>query len=213
MKKILVRAGTLKIARKNKPDTGDNIVSKMKNNSNFPDSETHDMLEALTAASENLRVANTAASTRDKVAVAKANEKALVWDEAMDAVVLYVQGKANADPLNAKSIILSSGLNVRKTPAPQPAPEAPKNVDAIFTNEPGKILVEWKNPKYSAHSYVYMSATPDVENSWVMVKSLQGRQLLVNNLVSGKRYYFKVVAANRKNEASTPSDIASSIAG
>lgn len=85
-------------------------------------------------------------------------------------------------------------------------------IEAEYTNTPKSILLTWKMPKHATQSYVYMTSTPDVATSWVLVNSLQGRKLLVDNLTSGTRYYFKVVVANRRNEKSGDSDIASTVA-
>lgn len=212
MKKQIVKAGLVKIRRSAKPEKGDFIVESMTGNPNFPSTETTAMLTAVSNASKNLADANLKAATGNRADVAKANELAVVLDNAINAVVLYVQGKANANPDNAKSIIESAGLQVRKTPSPVPAPEAVKVIEAEYTNTPKSIMVSWKMPKHATQSFVYMTSTPDVANSWVLVNSLQGRKLLVDNLVSGTRYYFKVVVANRRNEKSGDSDIASTVA-
>lgn len=83
---------------------------------------------------------------------------------------------------------------------------------AVFTNQPVYILVKWKLPKYATQSFVYITITPEKEESWVLVDSLQGRKLLVQNLASGTRYYFRIEVANRRNEKSGLSDIASVVA-
>ena len=212
MKKILVKAAFIKVRRSAKPEKANSIVESMTGNPNFPTSETTAMLAAVTKASDDLAAANTTAQNGTKADRAFANEMAVVLNNAIDVVVLYVQGKANANPSLAKSIIESSGLLVRKTPAPVPAPEAVKIIEAEYTNTPKSILLTWKMPKHATQSYVYMTSTPDVANSWVLVNSLQGRKLLVDNLTSGTRYYFKVVVANRRNEKSGDSDIASTVA-
>ncbi len=166
----------------------------------------------LTTATDVLSSANVEASSGNHEAVAKAKEAEVVFDAAVNAIVLYVQGVADKNAADAESIIKSSGLQVRKTPSPAPAPEAVKDIAAIFTNQPGNILLKWKMPKYATQTYVYMTSTPDKADSWVLVNSLQGRKLLVENLNSGTRYYFRVEVANRTNEKSGISDIASTVA-
>lgn len=212
MKKILVKAAFLKLRRSAKPEKANSIVEAMTGNPNFPALETAEMLADATKASDDLADANSKALNGTKTQRSIANEMAVVLNNAIDVVVLYVQGKANANPANAKSIIESAGLQVRKTPSPVPAPEAVKVIEAEYTNTPKSIMVSWKMPKHATQSFVYMTSTPDVANSWVLVNSLQGRKLLVDNLVSGIRYYFKVVVANRRNEKSGDSDIASTVA-
>lgn len=212
MKKQIIKAGLVKIRRSAKPEKGAFIVESMTGNANFPSAETAALLTALSTASKDLATANVQASYGSRTETAIANELALVFDTAVNAIVLYVQGKANANPENAKSIIESAGFQVRKTPSPVPAPEPVKVIEAVYTNTPKSIMVSWKMPKHATQSYVYMTATPDDANSWVLVNSLQGRKLLVDNLVSGTRYYFKVVVANRRNEKSGDSDIASTVA-
>lgn len=212
MKKILVKAGLIKVSRTSKPNTGDTIIKGLTNNPNFPATEVATLKTNLTTATDVLRSANVSAESGNHEMVAEAKAAERVFDNAVTAVTYYVQGKADANPNDAEAIIKSSGLEVRKTPSPAPAPEVVKQIDAIFTNQPGKILLKWKMPKYATQTYVYMTSTPDKADSWVLVNSLQGRKLLVENLASGTRYYFRVEVANRKNEKSGISDIASTVA-
>ena len=212
MKKVLVRAGLIKVTRKKKPTLGQAIVNGMTDNAFFPVLETAALLETLTQATSDLIIANAKAETGNHADVAAAKAAAVVFDNAVNAIVLYVQGKADAKPADAETLIKSAGLEVRKTPSPVPAPEAVKEIEAVYTNQPGNILVSWKMPKYATQTFVYMTSTPEVPDSWVLVNSLQGRKMMVANLTSGTRYYFRVEVANRRNEKSGLSDIASMVA-
>ncbi|HNR20131.1 MAG TPA: fibronectin type III domain-containing protein [Bacteroidia bacterium] len=212
MKKISVRLGLYRLTRTAKPGFGKNIVQKMTNNNNFPAAETATLLEDLDKASDDLQVANEKALSRATEDVSRANELEREFDTKATDAGLYVQGKANDNQPQAKSIIESAGMEVRKTPSPTPVPEAVQILEANFTNQLGKIMLKWKMPRHASQIFIYMTTTPEVEQSWVLVSSMQGRQLLVENLVSNTRYYFRSVVANRKNQKSGLSDIASTVA-
>jgi hypothetical protein len=207
-----VRAGLIRVTRKKKPTLGQAIINGMTDNAFFPIAEITALLETLTKATDDLTIVNAAAETGNHTSIAAAKAAAIAFDNAVNAVIYYVQGKADAKPADAETMIKSAGLEVRKTPSPVPAPEAVKEIEAVYTNQPGNILVSWKMPKNASQSFVYMTTTPEIANSWVQINSMQGRKMMVANLTSGTRYYFRVEVANRRNEKSGLSDIASMVA-
>lgn len=58
---------------------------------------------------------------------------------------------------------------------------------------------------------MHMTTTPDISDTWVLVDSVAGRKLMVQNLTSKSRYYFKVVAVGTAGNADA-SDLSSQIA-
>lgn len=212
MVKSTVKLGLSRIARTAKPEYGKSVVKKMTGNLNFPPAEIAELLADLTASSNVLEAANIRARSKSRQDISEAKEAEIVFNTNMDDVGLYVQGKANDNPAISRSLIESAGLQVRKTPAPAPVPDAVRDLQADYTNQPGNILLKWKMPKNATQAYVYMTITPDLPQSWVLVNSLQGRKLLVQNLTSNTRYYFRMEVANRKNQKSGLSDIASTVA-
>lgn len=201
MKKINVRVGDLiYISRKDKPTVGNNVVTKMTGNIYFPADECATLITALNDASVALQKANENALSGDHEMVAKADAQALVYNAAANAIMLYVQGKANENPAKAAAIILSAGLSMRKSKEIH-IPEAVMNVTALFSLTPQTILVKWKNAKFAKVYDVYMSTD---EVTWVLVQSVVGRQMLVSSLTTGMRYYFKVVAKNVNGVTDSP---------
>jgi hypothetical protein len=65
---------------------------------------------------DDLRVAEAAALSRGKGAVATRNAKRTALVAILQSLRTYIQGIADADPANGPSLIESAGLAVRKTP-------------------------------------------------------------------------------------------------
>lgn len=105
----------------------------------------------------------------------------------------YVDMIAKGD----ENIILSAGMSFTKTREKHPAPEQVKAISTVFTGVPGSLELSWKRPKFSSWFYVYMTTTPADATSWKLISTMDTRKLMVNNLASGTRFYFKVVPVNR----------------
>ncbi|MEP7171521.1 MAG: fibronectin type III domain-containing protein, partial [Bacteroidota bacterium] len=67
----------------------------------------------------------------------------------------------------------------------------------------------WKSSKHARFYRVFISA--DNGQTWTMLETVFGRKLLVEQLISGKRYQFKVVPVGLHGEGAE-SDIASQLA-
>jgi hypothetical protein len=119
----------------------------------------------------------------------------------MNAAGAYVQGLADNDYANAAIIIAAANMDKRRGREKNPLPLAVEIIDAIFTNQPGTILVEWKSAKYARSYQLYMSTTPEIEASWIIIDTTTKRKLLVENLSSGVRYYFRVVTVGSSGKS------------
>jgi len=64
------------------------------------------------------------------------------------------------------------------------------NLDAEFTGLAGKIQLRWNRSKHARYYQVFISA--DGGQTWTMLSTVFGRKMLVESLVSGQRYMFKV---------------------
>jgi hypothetical protein len=102
-------------------------------------------------------------------------------------------------------------MPVSKTREKQPAPEQVRDFIAEFTGIPQSILLRWKRPQYANQFRVYMTLTPENDASWELIDTVRVRKLMVQNLASGKRFYFKVVAVGTAG-VSPDSEIAEAIA-
>ncbi len=152
-------------------------------------------VKTVTDALKDARAAYENSHSSDDLDTADKAETA--FDLEVDNVVLYVQTKVNADPANGITICTAAGLDVKKKGQKNPAPGAVTTGKAVFTNDPGKILLKIKKyPKYTKIIEAWISTMPADENSWKMIGTVAARKLMVDNLVSGTRYYFRFVARN-----------------
>jgi len=105
--------------------------------------------------------------------------------------------------------LLSSGFEITKTAVKNQLPGAIAKVTAAFTNLPGKIDLSWKTSRFARYYRVFISA--DNGQTWTMLDTVFGRKMLVDQLVSGTRYQFKIVPVGLAGTG-VESDIASQVA-
>jgi hypothetical protein len=98
-----------------------------------------------------------------------------------------------------------------KSRAKNPVPDQITDINAIYTGITGTLQLVWKRPEFSKLFKVFMSTNPDSASSWQLLETVTSRKLLVQNLVSGTRFYFKVVPVGTAGEGK-PSEIANNIA-
>ncbi len=150
---------------------------------------------------DNLRSAVDSAVGGSDLDKAKLKVAVYKWNIMMNAAGAYVQGLADNDYANAAIIIAAANMDKRRGREKNPLPLAVEIIDAIFTNQPGTILVEWKSAKYARSYQLYMSTTPEIEASWIIIDTTTKRKLLVENLSSGVRYYFRVVTVGSSGKS------------
>lgn len=187
---VIVKLGLQNLSCLDKPTKGQSIVESMTVNPYFPAGETGTLLTDLGNASTALRDRNETAENGTSAQRAAARQSEKDWNGVYSEVASYVDGKAIADPANAEAMVLSAGFEVHKKPVPAPVPEPAQNFLAVFTGNPGTVRLTWKGVKYARSYKVYMTETPETEGSWTLLDSVAGRKMLVEGLVSGKRYYF-----------------------
>jgi hypothetical protein len=182
------------------------IAESMTGNAHFPSPPV--TMDALKAALDELEEIHLRVlETRSTTALAEQREKKTEVTGMLRNLGAYVSGIALGNEL----IIRSAGMPVSKVRERHPAPAQVQNFIADFTGIPQSILLRWRRPQYASQFRVYMTLTPEVESSWEVIDTVSGRRKLVQNLASGKRYYFKVVAINAAG-VSPDSEIAEAIA-
>lgn len=105
--------------------------------------------------------------------------------------------------------LLSSGFEIHKNTERGQKPSAIEKIAAAYTNLTGIIDVSWKRARHARYYRVYISA--DNGMTWTLLDTVFGRKMLVEQLVSGKRYQFKVVPVG-VHGAGAESSVASQIA-
>ena len=200
MKKIKRTIAALylnELSRSEKVTQGTAILEAIPDSPHFNPAETAPLLATLQTATDNLNDADaeTASGSHESFALAESAE--LQYDTAVRNTAYYVQTKADANPAIAEEIILSAAMKTKKASVKMKPPHPVQDVRAKVTGDGNsiKLYVVSDNPR-STRFEVLMSTTPDIESSWVSIANTTARRLLVENLVNGTRYYFKVKANN-----------------
>ncbi len=125
------------------------------------------------------------------------NEKAAmlaceaIYDLMATQMGYYVQQIADLTPASSQEIILSAGMGVRKTRGKNPLPEA-LTLAIKPTDMTGTIKLKMTGGKYAKVFQVFMSTT-EAPYVWQFIGLSQKRNYVVENIISGTHYNFKVV--------------------
>lgn len=185
---------------------GKGVAEAMTGNLSYPSPPVTP--DALRTASEALEEAHINASeTRSIVDYTIQRAKKVIVCDMLKQLCDYV----NSIAMGNEELIRSAGMPVSKTRSKQPAPAMVRDFIAEFTGIPQSIMLRWKRPHYASMFRVYMTLTPDNDASWELIDTVRVRKLMVSNLASGKRFYFKVVAVGTAG-VSPDSEIAEAIA-
>jgi len=175
------------------------IVAALTGNANY--TAPHPSLAGVTAAINELDAAANAAhaarlEARRRTAAQAVKEEEL--DRVMTQVAAYVESIAGDD----EALILSAGLEVRASNAPDgSAPTAPETLTATTGNHEGEIELSWDTVR-GARSYVVERTTdPQTASSWTQAGVSPRSSIIIEGLDSGKRYYFRVAAVTLNGQS------------
>lgn len=167
---------------------GDGVGTEMDGNLKFPNPPV--LIADLKLALVDLRQAHTkAVRTRSIVDFADERALAVVVEDMLRQLGIYVDMIAKG----SEPVILSAGMPASKTREKNPAPLQVSDFTAVFTGIPCTVLIKWRRPQYSKYFRVYMSTNPSTPTSWQLVDTISTRKMMVQNLASGQKFYFKVV--------------------
>jgi len=170
---------------------GRQIVTAMTNNASFANptpalTDVTARLDQLDKAFGSVQAARSEVSTR----VVTQENAEIDLDQILTQLAGYVEAVAGRDD----TVIKSAGMETkasRSTPAIAGEPQA---VAALVGSHEGVILLSWK-PVANAKSYTIESSTdPATPASWIHVGIATSASKAINNLTSGKRYWFRVAA-------------------
>jgi hypothetical protein len=161
---------------------------------------------ALDAQAGVVEAAITAAAGNDRHMLAELRKQKKVLAIMLRQLAEYVNTIVQ-DGDEAK--LLSSGFEISKTPEKDKVPGAIAKVTAVYTDLSGIINLSWSTSRFARYYNVFMSA--DNGQTWTMLDTVFGRKMLVEQLISGKRYQFKIVPVG-KSGTGPVSDIASQVA-
>jgi hypothetical protein len=174
-----------------KLQTGRQIVAAMTNNPNFasphpPLAEVTASLSTLDEAYKAQQIAKSDARTKAGVA----DDAEIQLDRQLRKLAAYVESIADTD----ETIIASAGMQTkaaRTTPSILPAPEA---LSTTAGNHEGEINLTWRKVD-NARSYIIQSSPdPPSADSWSHAETATVANKTMQNLTSGKKYWFRVAA-------------------
>jgi hypothetical protein len=163
----------------------------MANNPSFP--SPIPSLAALTAAIDDLQIAEAAALSRIKGAVAVRDDKKAALVRLLKQLKGYVQTVADADVENAGAIITSSSLAVKKTPV-----RKPRVFEAVQGAASGsaKLVAASAGPR-SSYEWEY---SIDGGKTWVTAPVTLQARTLVSGLTVGSVVLFRYRPVTKAGE-------------
>jgi hypothetical protein len=167
------------------------IVMGMTGNPSFPSPTPP--LSTVTQAIDDLQVAETAALSRVKGAVATRNEKRMALVQLLQPLKAYVQTAADMSPENAPSIIQSAGMAVKKMPV---------RTKRAFAAKPGTVsgtVTVLTNAAARRASYDWEYST-DGGKTWLTLPSTLQAKTTVSGLTPGATATFRFRALTKTGE-------------
>jgi hypothetical protein len=169
---------------------GRRLATAITGNPNFP--TPNPAIAAITAGADELETAYNDA----KAARLVAKTKTLVQDEreaSLDFLVAqlasYVDNASGGDATK----IESAGFAVRATPTPIGELPPPTDLKVKPSEHAGSADVSWKNV-YGARAYTIERAPDGSELDWKVIGTSTKREVSLNSMASGKKYWFRVAA-------------------
>jgi hypothetical protein len=111
----------------------------------------------------------------------------------------YVAIVSNGNP----TLIMGGGLAVRKAPSPVGSLAPPQNLACELSNVAGRMIVTW-DASGQALGYIVQRAAitadqPERDYPWESLPVCSKRKLILDDLIHGQRYAFRVAAIGGKN--------------
>jgi hypothetical protein len=174
-----------------KLQTGRQIIAAMTNNPNF--ANPHPPLADITTSLATLDEAYKAHLIAKSDARAKANvadDAEIQFDSQFRKLAAYVESIADTD----ETIIASAGMQTkasRTTPSNLPAPGG---LSAAAGSHEGEINLTWRKVENSRSYIIQISSDPPSADSWGHAETVTIASKTIQNLTSGKKYWFRVAA-------------------
>ena len=198
VKKVKVALNLNRLSVPEKVEKSRSIVVEMTGNGNFPNADIKPPLAEISTSTDELEVAHLAAKTGGEEQTAIQHEKETILDNKLTQLGHYVEDVANNDPANAKSIVLSAGMDVKDEGEPVGDLPAPENMQADFGDEEGKIELDSDSVK-GASAYIWnVSPDPIAPGSWEMMGDFESvstaSRFTWEDLTPGAKYHFRGAA-------------------
>jgi hypothetical protein len=137
------------------------------------------------------------------------NEAEDVLDELITQLIPYVQNVSGG----IEALILKGGMEVRKSSSPIPTPERVQNLDAFPSRYAKEIDLNWDGLGRNFFYQIEMFVDDDKGGGqWVKLATTSRSKYLVNGLITGTVYRFRVAGIGRNDEIGPYSQEATSVA-
>jgi len=189
--KTIVKMGLSRIPIEKKIVKTRFIVTSMTGNVNF--TTPSPTLATITANVNALESASLAAKGGGKDDTANMYAKEVTLDLSLKSLGAYVEGIANASPVNARAIILSAGMEVK-------AKGSHAAVDfAVQPKGQGTVKVICKASPRAVYEF-QMTTDPTNAASWERISSSTRGRIVKSELNSGTRYYFRAAVLDKNGQ-------------
>ena len=184
---------TLRLASQSVPEkityAGTVVASITENKELFP-SPTPE-LKTITDLADELQLAYEASRDGSKTATSIMNTKVYELDVQLTALGSYVAVIANNNPERGDTIIISAGMEVKRT-----TERAPQEFVVVNTKHSGFVFITSKIERRASYVWEY---SLDQEN-WTNCAVTRVARTSIGDLLPGKRYYFRVAAITETQE-------------
>ena len=203
MRKVVVVLKLASLSIPEKIEKARFIVTSMTGNVNF--TTPNPILATITTMVNALETAAIAAEGGGVDETANMHAKEFMLDLTLKLEAAYVEGIANATPLSAEAIALSSGMEVKKAGV-----RTAREFHLEATGNPGEVKLATKFEKRATFIF-QMSTNPSSEISWATIGQSTRAKMVKSGLASGTRYYFRTAVID-KNGQNPWSDVKNMIA-
>ena len=174
-----------------KLQTGRQIIAAMTNNPNFasPHPPLADIATSLATLDEAYKAHQIAKSdARAKAGVA--DDAEIQVDSQLRKLAAYVESIADKD----ETIIASAGMQTKALRTTPSTLSAPGDLSATSGNHEGEINLTWKKVENARSYIIQTSPDPPSADSWSHAETATVSNKTIQNLTSGKTYWFRVAA-------------------
>ena len=188
----------LRQAIPDKLHTGQQIIAAMTNNPNFatPHPPLADVAAALATLDEAYKAHQIAkADARTKANVA--DDAEIQLDSQLRKLAAYVESIADKD----ETIIASAGMQTKAARTTPSTLLAPEGLSATAGDREGEINLSWRKVENSRSYIIQISPDPPSPDSWGHAETVTIASKTIQNLTSGKKYWFRVAAIGSLGKA------------
>jgi hypothetical protein len=126
-----------------------------------------------------------AAQTRQKGTVSKMHADRKPLESSLKTLAFYVEIEANKDPEHAETIILSTGMVLRRSMQLKP-----KVFTVVQTKQSGEVVLNMKAIKDACYIYE-MSSDPSVATGWILLGTFNTAKQKKSGLAKMSTFYFR----------------------